>query len=61
MGRFQVSTTTIDGRATIRFASLNPRTTRPIVDEALAIVRDTASQATLRRGARCRRVDHSGL
>lgn len=44
-GRFQVSTTTIDGRATIRFAFLNPRTTRPIDDEALAIVRDTASQA----------------
>jgi aromatic-L-amino-acid decarboxylase len=42
-GRFQVSTTTIDGRATIRFAFLNPRTTRAIVDQALAVVRDAAS------------------
>jgi hypothetical protein len=37
-GRFQVSTTTIDGRAMIRFAFLSPRTTEARVVEALEIV-----------------------
>jgi len=40
-GRFQVSTTTIDGRALIRFAFLNPRTSRDHVSEALEIVERT--------------------
>jgi hypothetical protein len=38
MGRFQVSTTTIDDRAMIRFAFLSPRTNEARVIEALAIV-----------------------
>jgi aromatic-L-amino-acid decarboxylase len=37
-GRFQVSTTTLDGRACIRFAFLSPRTTLQRVEEALDIV-----------------------
>ncbi len=37
-GRFQISTTTIDGRAVIRFAFLSPRTTAAIVDKALNVV-----------------------
>jgi aromatic-L-amino-acid decarboxylase len=37
-GRFQVSTTTIDGRAVIRFAFLSPRTTEGRVAEALDVV-----------------------
>ena len=37
-GRFQVSTTTVDGRAMIRFAFLSPRTTEARVAEALDLV-----------------------
>jgi aromatic-L-amino-acid decarboxylase len=37
-GRFQVSTTTLDGRAMIRFAFLSPRTTQARVAEALEVV-----------------------
>jgi aromatic-L-amino-acid/L-tryptophan decarboxylase len=37
-GRFQVSTTTLDGRALIRFAFLSPRTTAARVEEALDVV-----------------------
>ena len=37
-GRFQVSTTVLGGRATIRFAFLSPRTTSERVVEALDIV-----------------------
>jgi aromatic-L-amino-acid decarboxylase len=44
-GRFQVSTTTLDGRATIRFTFLSPRTTRERVEEALEVV----SEVTQRR------------
>jgi aromatic-L-amino-acid decarboxylase len=44
-GRFQVSTTTIDGRATIRFAFLSPRTSEERVLEALEIVAETAVRA----------------
>ena len=42
-GRFQVSSTTLDGRATIRFAFLSPRTTQERVVEALDIVADVAA------------------
>ena len=41
-GRFQVSTTTLDGHATVRFAFLSPRTTRGRVAEALAVVSSLA-------------------
>ena len=37
-GSFQVSTTTIDGHAWIRFAFLNPRTTEDLVARAIDIV-----------------------
>ncbi len=37
-GRFQVSTTSLDGRVTIRFAFLSPRTTEERLDEALEVV-----------------------
>jgi aromatic-L-amino-acid decarboxylase len=43
-GRFQVSTTTIDGRAMIRFAFLNPRTTEARVAEALDVVADAVAR-----------------
>jgi aromatic-L-amino-acid decarboxylase len=43
-GRFQVSTTTIDGHATIRFAFLSPRTTEARVAEALDIVADAVAR-----------------
>jgi aromatic-L-amino-acid decarboxylase len=43
-GRFQVSTTTIDGRAMIRFAFLSPRTTEARVAEALGVVADTLAR-----------------
>jgi aromatic-L-amino-acid decarboxylase len=43
-GRFQVSTTTIDGHATIRFAFLSPRTTEARVAEALDIVAHAAAR-----------------
>jgi aromatic-L-amino-acid decarboxylase len=42
-GRFQVSTTTVDGRAMIRFAFLSPRTTESRVAEALDIVADAVA------------------
>ena len=50
-GRFQVSTTTIDGHAMIRFAFLSPRTTEARVAEAIRVVaevagRDRAAEAT---------------
>ena len=50
-GRFQVSTTTIDGHAMIRFAFLSPRTTEARVAEAIDVVagvagRDRAAEAT---------------
>lgn len=44
-GRFQVSTTTLDGRATIRFAFLSPRTTPERVVEALDLVAAVAARA----------------
>jgi aromatic-L-amino-acid/L-tryptophan decarboxylase len=45
-GRFQVSTTVLDGRATIRFAFLSPRTSQARVLEALDLVeRVAAAQA----------------
>ncbi len=44
-GRFQVSTTTLDGRATIRFAFLSPRTTEARVAEALDVVEEVAVRA----------------
>ena len=44
-GRFQVSTTTLDGRATIRFAFLSPRTTLERVVEALDLVAAVAARA----------------
>ena len=44
-GRFQVSTTTLDGRATIRFAFLSPRTTLERVVEALDLVAEVAARA----------------
>ena len=43
-GRFQVSTTTIDGHATIRFAFLSPRTTEARVAEALDVVADAVAR-----------------
>ena len=43
-GRFQVSTTTLDGRATIRFAFLSPRTTLERVVEALDLVAAVAAR-----------------
>jgi glutamate/tyrosine decarboxylase-like PLP-dependent enzyme len=43
-GRFQVSTTTIDGRAMIRFAFLSPRTTEARVAEALDVVADAVAR-----------------
>jgi hypothetical protein len=43
-GRFQVSTTTIDGSAMIRFAFLSPRTTEARVAEALGVVADTLAR-----------------
>lgn len=43
-GRFQISTTTIDGRAVIRFAFLSPRTTAAVVDEALNVVAAVAAR-----------------
>jgi hypothetical protein len=43
-GRFQVSTTTIDGRAMIRFAFLSPRTTEARVADALDVVADVAAR-----------------
>ena len=43
-GRFQVSTTTLDGRATIRLAFLSPRTTLERVVEALDIVADVTAR-----------------
>jgi aromatic-L-amino-acid decarboxylase len=42
-GRFQVSTTTIDGRAMIRFAFLSPRTTEARVADALDVVADAVA------------------
>jgi hypothetical protein len=39
-----VSTTTIDGHATIRFALLSPRTTEARVAEALDIVADAVAR-----------------
>jgi hypothetical protein len=44
-GRFQVSTTTLDGQATIRFAFLSPRTTEARVEEALDLVAVMAARA----------------
>lgn len=44
-GRFQVSTTTIDGHAMIRFAFLSPRTSEARVAEALDIVADVVGRA----------------
>jgi aromatic-L-amino-acid decarboxylase len=44
-GRFQVSTTTLEGRATIRFAFLSPRTTEARVAEALDIVADVTARS----------------
>ena len=44
-GRFQVSTTTLEGRATIRFAFLSPRTTEARVEEALDLVAEMAARA----------------
>jgi hypothetical protein len=43
-GRFQVSTTTIDGHAMIRFAFLSPRTSKARVAEALDIVADVVGR-----------------
>jgi aromatic-L-amino-acid/L-tryptophan decarboxylase len=43
-GRFQVSTTTIDQRALIRFAFLSPRTTEARVAEALDVVADVVAR-----------------
>ncbi len=44
-GRFQVSTTTVGGRASIRFAFLSPRTTEDRVAEAVGIVADMLARA----------------
>ncbi len=44
-GRFQVSTTTLEGRATIRFAFLSARTTEARVAEALDLVAEMAARA----------------
>jgi aromatic-L-amino-acid decarboxylase len=43
-GRFQVSTTTIDGRAMIRFAFLSPRTTEARVADALDVIADAVAR-----------------
>jgi aromatic-L-amino-acid decarboxylase len=43
--RFQVSTTTIAGRATIRFAFLSPATTEALVAEAIEVVAATVDGA----------------
>jgi aromatic-L-amino-acid decarboxylase len=43
-GRFQVSTTTVDGRAMIRFAFLSPRTTEARVADALDVIADVAAR-----------------
>lgn len=45
-GRFQVSTTSLQGRATIRFAFLSPRTTLERVEEALDIVAEVSGAST---------------
>jgi glutamate/tyrosine decarboxylase-like PLP-dependent enzyme len=37
-GRFHVSSTTLDGLATIRFAFLQPRTTGDVLDELIDMV-----------------------
>ncbi len=44
-GRFQVSTTTLEGRAAIRFAFLSPRTSEARVIEALDLVAEVAARA----------------
>jgi aromatic-L-amino-acid decarboxylase len=44
-GRFQVSTTTLEGRAAIRFAFLSPRTSEARVIEALDLVAEVAPRA----------------
>jgi aromatic-L-amino-acid decarboxylase len=44
-GRFQVSTTTLDGLATVRFAFLSPRTSEARVHEALDLVAEVAGRA----------------
>ena len=43
-GRFQVSTTTVDGRAMIRLTFFSPRTTEARVAEALDVVADVAAR-----------------
>lgn len=42
--RFQVSTTTVDGRAVIRLAFFSPRTTEARVAEALDVIADVAAR-----------------
>jgi len=44
-GRFQVSTTTLEGRAMVRFAFLSPRTTEARVIEVVDIVAGVAGRA----------------
>jgi aromatic-L-amino-acid decarboxylase len=43
-GRFQVSTTSLDGRAAIRLAFLSPRTTREHVEGVLAVVAEAVAR-----------------
>jgi hypothetical protein len=42
-GRFQVSSTIIDGRLAVRLAFLSQRTTEREVDEAVALIGRTAA------------------
>lgn len=44
-GRFQVSTTSLDGRVTLRFAFLSPQVTEERVAEAIGIIAATAATA----------------